>query len=548
MKAIKVGDIINGVEILDILPPSVPRVIYKFKIKCTTCGTEIFVSSDNLKRNITECTECKPRNQKYKKGDLIGQQKVKFLSSKTYKKEGSSESYGLFECSFCGEPFEKTLNHILKARETPIISCGCQTKHNVYKENKTYGKNKHKLITLFANEGNKDRKAIFECSFCGRHFESTCKQVAKDKITCCGCTNEKILQEGKLVGFNNTLVIKPSISQDNHGKWISLFKCSECGNEFEAKDTNIRSGYVWHCGCKKFTSQPEKDIYSFLLELGLSETDIIQNTRNIIKNSRNNELDIFLPKYNLAIEFNGLYWHSEASGKDKNYHLNKTKASNTEGIHLIHIFNHQWESKRLIIEDIIKKRLNIVDKKIYARHCDLKLISYKQAETFLNENHLQGSVKSSVNIGLYNNDTLVSVMTFGKPRNKSKGEYELYRFCNKLGYSIIGGASKILKFFEREYNSPSIISYCDLSIFTGELYHSLGFKLSHISQPNYFYFLQGREHEVFSRNKFMKHKLKDLLENYDDKLSEYQNMLNNKYLRYYDCGNMVFIKNEKEKN
>jgi transcription elongation factor Elf1 len=527
------------VEIIDVLPRET-HPTYKFKILCPECEKPHLVSSANLRKNQIICKSCKPRNQKYKKGDLIGHQKIKFVSEKTYLKSNNRERYGMFECPYCGRHFERSIGYILKAKDTPLISCGCQSDKTYYYEGDYYGDNKHKLITLHPNIVNQDRKAIFECGLCGNHFESSCKSISKNIVNCCGCSNPLSFNKGDLIGKSSIEVIEPNHIKDCHGKIKSIFKCPKCEKPFESLNTLVRNNYVRHCGCDKFVSNPEREVRDFIQEI--YDHEIVTNSKAIINNR---ELDIFLPQANLAIEVNGLYWHNSEE-KETTYHLDKTNRCKELGIDLIHIFSHNWTNKQDICKDIIKKRLNIVDKKIYARKCEIRELRFSEVDTFLEENHLQGSVKSKINLGLYFQDELVSLMTFGKPRSKSNYEFELYRFCNKLGTSVIGGASKLLKFFEIKYNYPSLLSFCDISVFNGELYYNLGFELSHQSKPNYFYFQQGRENIVYSRNKFMKHKLKNELDNFDPDLSEYQNMLNNKYLRYYDCGNFVFTKNIKK--
>lgn len=128
-------------------------------------------------------------------------------------------------------------------------------------------------------------------------------------------------------------------------------------------------------------------------------------------------------------------------------------------------------------------------------------------------------------------------MTFGKARY-SKADYELIRFCNKLNYSIIGGASKLLAHF-RKHNKGSIISYANRRWSNGNLYRKLGFTETHISEPCYYYFKMN-ENKIYHRSSFMKHKLKDKLPIFDENLSEVDNMYNNEYFRIWDCGNYVF--------
>jgi len=153
---------------------------------------------------------------------------------------------------------------------------------------------------------------------------------------------------------------------------------------------------------------------------------------------------------------------------------------------------------------------------------------------------LQGKCNSTVNLGLFYNDTLVSIMSFSKSRYNSKYEYELIRFCNLLYTNIPGAASKLLTYFERNYNPKSIISYANRRWSQGNVYEKLGFIFSHYTNPNYFYFRNSEKIE--SRQKFQKHKLKNILLNFDETKSESENMLSNGYNKIYDSGNKAYIK------
>jgi len=281
------------------------------------------------------------------------------------------------------------------------------------------------------------------------------------------------------------------------------------------------------------SSRAEKEIVDFIKSLNIN--NIIENDRIILDGK---ELDIYLPDYNLAIEFDGLYWHSESMGKDKNYHLNKTEKCNEKGIRLIHIFEDEWTDKQEIIKSIIKIKLGIIPNKIYARKCIIKEVENKEEKIFLENNHLQGSVGSRIKLGLYYENELVSLLTFGKPRYSSY-DWELLRFANKLDTSVIGGFAKLLKHFTRNYLG-TIISYSDRRYFTGAIYENNGFEYSHKSKPSYFY-IDNKRIIKYNRIKFQKHKLKDLLEEYDETLTEKDNMLMNGYDRIWDCGNNVYV-------
>lgn len=169
--------------------------------------------------------------------------------------------------------------------------------------------------------------------------------------------------------------------------------------------------------------------------------------------------------------------------------------------------------------------MNIYQTKIYARKCIIKEISVKEKNKFLNLYHIQGEDKSKVKLGLFFNDELVACMTFGKPRFNKNYQWELIRFASK--YKVIGGASKLLKYFEKQYKPESIITYADRRFSKGNLYNLLEFKLLSKTQPNYFY-IKGNE--ILTRYQCQKHKLQKLLgDKFDKDLTETENMLANRF-------------------
>ena len=131
------------------------------------------------------------------------------------------------------------------------------------------------------------------------------------------------------------------------------------------------------------TSISEKEISDFIKSI--CNYEILENDRNIISPK---ELDVYIPQKNLAIEFDGLYFHSTKFGKDSDYHLGKTLACEEKGIRLIHIFEDEWLFKRQIVESIIKSALGIYKQKIFARNCEVKEIDDKTFRNFCNENHI----------------------------------------------------------------------------------------------------------------------------------------------------------------
>ena len=219
----------------------------------------------------------------------------------------------------------------------------------------------------------------------------------------------------------------------------------------------------------------------------------------------------------------------------------KTQKCLEKGIQLIHIFQDQWLYKQDIVKDRIKNIIGIYNNRIFARKCTIKEIKAKECNDFLDINHIQGHDNSKIRLGLFYQDQLISVMTFAKPRFNKNYQWQLVRFASKLGTQVVGGASKLLKYFQRNYQPKNIISYADRRYSNGKLYYALGFNFLNNSEPNYWW---TNGYIIYPRYQCQKHKLKELLgqQNFNSQLSESENMYNNGYNKIYDCGNMVFAK------
>lgn len=313
---------------------------------------------------------------------------------------------------------------------------------------------------------------------------------------------------------------------------IYMWKCNICDTTFSDHIDNGSSPICPTCFPKDYSiSNKEKELCEFIEHLGF---EIIKNSRIVIPPK---ELDIYIPSKNIAIEFNGNYWHTELNNKDKNYHNNKTIECGKKNIQLIHIWEYEWDNHKDIVLSRIKSKLNL-NNKIYARKTLCKKIM-SNISYFINQNHIQGNCASSIQYGLYYNDILISVMTFGKSRYNKQYDYELLRFCSLKEINVIGGASKLFSAFLRDYNPNSVISYSDRRWNTGSLYSSLGFNHSHTSKPSYFYTNDYINFE--NRIKFQKHKLSNILDNFNPNHSEWENMKNNGYDRHWDCGTDAWV-------
>jgi hypothetical protein len=313
------------------------------------------------------------------------------------------------------------------------------------------------------------------------------------------------------------------------------FKCKRCGN-IEAHD--LSDGNDVKCSkCDKTMSGFQSEVVAFLKEI-LPEEPIIINNRAILTPL---ELDIYLPNKNLAIEVDGLYWHTEVSGgKNKNYHLNKTKLASGKGIRLIHIFENEWKKNPIVVKSVLSSMIAKRNKVIYARKCEIKEVTANEKTKFLKENHLQGQDHSTVKVGLYHDKELVSLMTFVKSRFDRKVEWEMSRFCSKLNTTIVGGSSRLFKYFTTKYNPKSVVSYSDRRYFSGETYINLGFDFVNNTPPNYHYTIDGYV-TLQNRINWQKAKLHKKLLTFEPSLSEWENMKINGFDRIWDCGHSKWI-------
>lgn len=258
--------------------------------------------------------------------------------------------------------------------------------------------------------------------------------------------------------------------------------------------------------------------------------NIIEHNRKIITPY---ELDIFLPDLNLAFEFNGLYWHNEEN-KDKKYHQEKYLLCKEKNIQLIQIWEDDWIYKNEIIKSMILNKLNLITNKIPARKCIVKEVNDNNIlKRFLNENHIQGYVISSIKLGLFHNDDLISLMTF---KQSSEQIYELNRFCNKLNTIVNGAASKLFKHFLKTYNYKKIVSFSNNSYSNGHLYNLLGFKEDFKLPPDYSYIYNNKRIHKFN---FRKTNLKKYDIEFLD--TERNTLKSNKIYRIYDAGKIKFI-------
>lgn len=264
----------------------------------------------------------------------------------------------------------------------------------------------------------------------------------------------------------------------------------------------------------------------------------ITNDRNIIKPQ---ELDIIIPDKKIAIECNGCYWHSSLFKKPL-YHYDKFSRCRDNGWQLLTIWEDWVLNYPERVEALLLSKLGINMTKIGARKCMLRPITGNETFDILDKYHIQGNVYARINYGLFYNDELVEVMSFGKAR-KSMGNgedcWELVRLCSKGGIQVIGGASKLLNQFIKDYKPAKIISFASHDISNGDVYEKLGFKKENETKTSYWYI--NKEFKRFHRFNFTKYRL--VKDGFEASKTEEQIMMERGFMRIYDSGQTKYVLN-----
>lgn len=327
-----------------------------------------------------------------------------------------------------------------------------------------------------------------------------------------------------------------TITEEQNTFYLSM--THTCGTNIKVQAQTVRK---WDFGaglCKtcnpvfRGISKAETDLFEFVNSL---DGTAIRNS----KLPSGLELDLFLPNKKLALEYDGLYWHSDKAGYSPTKHLDKTIECEKLGIRLIHIFEDEWIKKQEIVKSRLRSTLG-ASQRLFARKLNLDSnVTSKEARAFLNRTHIQGDCSASKRIGLRDQSgVLMALMTFGKSRFDKSVDWELIRYSSELNVNVVGGASRLLKAFCNTY-AGSIISYADRRWSQGNLYHALGFEFVRTTPPAYHYF-KGDLRE--NRQTFQKHKLAKVFpEFFEANKTEYEIMSDAGWNRIWDCGNLTFI-------
>jgi hypothetical protein len=325
------------------------------------------------------------------------------------------------------------------------------------------------------------------------------------------------------------------VEYNNHTTKVKI-KCKIHGIFEMTPKHHALDGYGCpRCSDLRVISSGHNEIAQFIESLNIK---VDHNVKHIIKPY---ELDMVIASHALAIEYHGVYWHSYGSletYKERMLHHTKNELTSNSGYQLFQIFETEWIQKTEIVKGILLSKLGLT-KRLHARKYKLRVPLEPEYKEFMNSNHLQGYRPSSYKIGLYDDDILLMAIGISK---HPKYSFELIRMATKLGYTIVGGVSKLLSKAQKDLKMNNLMTYADRRFSAGKGYLSCGFRLVENTNPNYFYTTGSKSKPLYSRQHFQKHKLAKRLKYFDPLLSEALNMFLNGYRRLWDAGHAKLIK------
>lgn len=536
----------------------------KILLTCPTCGKDTLKRMDAVIRSGAYCGPCAKHKTSSSNGnslfDLYPEVAKMFdggnntISSKEVS-PGSHREYN-FLCTNKGIPhiFKKEVSSVVSASKRGNIGCPvCQgfevqegvndfkTRHASMSALWDYDKNSLKPTEVYYRSQD---KFWFRCDK-GHSFQRDLSHIIRrDDATCPVCNGRHLVK-----GVNDLETLKPDIAKywdyelnnfcpdevtvfSNRCAW---FKCANdgCGESFYGSidGRSLTLGYCDNCRKRNWSVNEKKLAY----EIRSWGFDVDEEVRLF---GGNVSYDIYIPSEKLAIEYNGLYWHSDKVRGDKNYHYNKYKECADNGIQLVFVWDDDFLYKRDIVLNTLKRKLGVSnERRVNARDCIVSIESFDSVKDFLNNNHIQGSVSGSLYLVLRENETN-EIVAVGVFQFDNSGFALLKRYCTNC--MVRGGFSKILKYVESNYNIIGVETFSDNGISDGSLYSKNGFIAESILEPDYSYVYKGRRYHKFNFRLERFRNDKNLV--YIEGLSERELAEMNELIRVWDAGKVKWRK------
>lgn len=351
------------------------------------------------------------------------------------------------------------------------------------------------------------------------------EKIASDNIEKYGVANQtqKHFSQSTIDALNNVEYMRSMSTQYTLRYIGDILSC----------DSSTVHSYLKRHGIqhtRKTSSTEELKVENMLNELNY--TDYQKDTNHLLCGRK--EIDFYFEDYNFAVEVNGLYWHSESIRPDRKFHQKKFDMLNDKGIKLIQFWDYEINNKPDLIKSIIANNLKLSTTKVFARKCTIKKVPTVDAVQFICDNHIQDITSANIShsYGLYYNDVLMSCMTFIRT-DRLDDVYTLQRFCSLKYHNVVGGFTRLLKHFIKTHNPNTVISFSDCRYSNGNVYKQNGF--THVSSTDSYYYTKDYK----SLENRWNYKKSDIMKKYpleyDNKLTEHQNMINIGYDRVNGC-------------
>lgn len=385
---------------------------------------------------------------------------------------------------------------------------------------------------------------------CGHEFISSIRNRSKKKTGCTVCLNQTIVP-----GVNDLATVNPALATEWHptkndkltpqdvstGSLKRIWWLCSKGHEWDVRPTDrvrYKTGCP-HCNATQYVSKPEQAIADFIASHGFV---VKQSDRSLLKGSGigSKEVDIVVPEAKLAIEFNGLFWHTENFGKDSKYHYNKFSAVSGTGYQLLQIWEDEWVKNPAMVKNMILHKLGKSgQEKVAGRKTKVVQLPVSEARSFLEQYHIQGFASGSYYYGLVDPEkNVVAVLVLKKEPNN---RLNIVRYATSV--NVVGGFTKLLTHVERNLDVTSFVTFSDNCVSDGGLYRNNGFVMDKELPPDYRYLLRGERKHKFQ------YRLKRFREDdsllWEDGLTELELAALNGLQRIWDAGKVRWVKEVK---
>lgn len=301
----------------------------------------------------------------------------------------------------------------------------------------------------------------------------------------------------EVVAANETIHIVPPIVEENYAGILEtvVVHCDRCArDDVRRLNSLLLAPRCMLCDRQVIVSAAQGELATFIGSLG--HDDVVVSDWTVVPPY---ELDVVVPSAKLAVEYHGLYWHSEANADDRGRTMLKRRLAEEGGYRVLTFFEDEWRDKRPIVEAMIRYRLGRIDRRLFARKCDIVDVSVADRRVFFDENHIAGDIRAKYAYGLVSDGELVAAMSLRTPLTKAYGRrYDVARFAVKRDTAVVGGVSKLTKHALARAavdGRVGLLTYADMRFSSGDGYVVGGFQLVKETGPRFWWtdFVERRD-------------------------------------------------------